>query len=157
LVRLGLHLYAGMMARWRGQLATGLRARSPRWVALLGAATLACSCAERSAPSPCPPCNIAGRLAAAPFALQARQLVRYRLPDPPGAGEVREEPWVFDLTIGFEGRPCAVSVVRGPVDAFAEAFTAAITDWEFRPRTTGRGEPACTRTTVFLYAKRTGG
>jgi hypothetical protein len=117
----------------------------------------ACSGTLPKAPSPCPACNVSGRLAFVPFLLEAEQLLRYHLPpNPPAEAEVREEPWVFQLTVGFNGRPCGVRLVKGETDGFASAFAEALSSWEFTPRVV-QGIVVCSQARVFVYVHRVDG
>lgn len=120
-------------------------------------ATVSCS-RTAPAPSPCPPCNFPKKLGFGAFQLQAKRLLSYRLPaDLPVESEVRQEPWVFRLTVGLDGRPCAVELLRGTSDDFADAVSAAIRDWRFSPFTTSRGEILCFQSKLFVYVRQVNG
>ena len=102
-------------------------------------------------PPACGDCTGKGAIAIGPFSLEAGLLVKSVLPAASG-GDVREEPWVFDLVVTKEGKPCMVRRSSGPPGSFADQLFDNVMRWRFMPWI-HNGRPMCLRSLLFFYVR----
>jgi len=106
-------------------------------------------------PSACGVCTVdrgPGTIGIGSFSLEVGLLVKSVLPVA-SAGEIREEPWVFDLVVTKEGAPCMVRRSSGPSGTFADQIVEKVMHWQFTPYV-HNGLPICLRSSLFFYVRK---
>jgi len=107
-------------------------------------ANLPAACAACKGPEP--------HIGTGTFRPEAKRLLTHPLPHAL-ISDVREEPWIFRLTVNVDGTPCAVLRKGGPDGVFVRAFVTAVMKWRFIPLI-HKGNPTCYTSTLYCYVKR---
>jgi hypothetical protein len=92
------------------------------------------------------------RIAIGPFSLEAGLLVKSVLPAVV-AGDIRQEPWIFDLVVTQDGTTCMVRRSLGPPGHFADQIVEKVLRWRFTPFI-HNGRPMCLRSSLYFYVTK---
>lgn len=109
--------------------------------------------ASSQVPESCQVCS--GKMAFGEFQVEASLLRQYSLPAVPIAEtDFREDPWVFELTVNVDGKPCSVELKSGPETALEKAVAQKIAEWRFTAWRDPRGSLHCYQSKVSVYVRR---
>ena len=110
-------------------------------------------------PESCALCNETQRMGWGPVDYFSQHIVSYTLPSIPTAfiQAPPSEPWTFELTLGLDGKPCAIRLIGMNMDTFSEATAQAIRKWIFTPITRASGLVICYQSRVLVYIRKRSG
>jgi hypothetical protein len=101
--------------------------------------------------SECQPCI--GKTAHGPFVELAKGISSYSLPTIARDTPIREEPWVYVVTVDTTGHLCGVVLRTGPEGAVDKAIRKSLQSWTFSPFVAHNGKVYCVESKMMVYVR----